>query len=156
EPIRVGLLIDSLTAPAWVYTMVEHILAGTYARIVVVVRNDAPSGARTLGNWNTILARGYLKLDKRIFGRRSDAFVPRSIEKLLEGVPVIGVLPQRSTFSDRIRQEDLDKIRGQKPDVLIRLGFKILRGEILTVARHGIWSFHHGDNALNRGGPPGL
>ena len=33
--------------------------------------------------------------------------------------------------------------------------FKILKGNILNCSRHGIWSYHHGDNKVNRGGPPG-
>jgi methionyl-tRNA formyltransferase len=38
--------------------------------------------------------------------------------------------------------------------VLLRFGFNILSGEILTVARYGVWSYHHGDNDYYRGGPP--
>lgn len=37
----------------------------------------------------------------------------------------------------------------------MRCGFRILRGEILTVTKYGVWSFHHGDNLRNRGGPAG-
>jgi hypothetical protein len=40
--------------------------------------------------------------------------------------------------------------------VLIRCGRGILRGDILNAARHGILSFHHADNRINRGGPPGF
>src|SRR5262249_26521280 len=32
----------------------------------------------------------------------------------------------------------------------------ILRGGILQCARFGVLSFHHGDNCVNRGGPPGF
>jgi hypothetical protein len=37
---------------------------------------------------------------------------------------------------------------------MVRFGFRILKGEILNCARLGIWSLHHGDNQINRGGPP--
>ena len=37
---------------------------------------------------------------------------------------------------------------------MLRFGFGILRGEVLDVARHGIWSFHHDDERVIRGGPP--
>ena len=33
----------------------------------------------------------------------------------------------------------LERIREKKLDVLIRFGFNILRGEILTAARYGVW-----------------
>ena len=35
------------------------------------------------------------------------------------------------------------------------MGFKILKGEILNCAKYGVWSYHHGDNNVNRGGPAG-
>ncbi len=38
-------------------------------------------------------------------------------------------------------------------DVLLRFGFNILRGDILTAAKYGVWSYHHGDNEYYRGGP---
>ena len=41
-------------------------------------------------------------------------------------------------------------------DLLIRAGGGILKGEILTVCPKGVISFHHADNEVNRGGPPGF
>lgn len=38
--------------------------------------------------------------------------------------------------------------------LIIRFGFRIIRGEVLHTARHGVWSFHHGDNREYRGAPP--
>jgi hypothetical protein len=31
-----------------------------------------------------------------------------------------------------------------------------LRGDALRIAKHGVWSYHHADNLVNRGGPPGF
>ena len=52
--------------------------------------------------------------------------------------------------------KDLDKIKEQNLDVIIRLGSGIIKGEILNVSKFGIYSFHHGDNKIFRGGPPGF
>ena len=41
-------------------------------------------------------------------------------------------------------------------DVALRFGFRIVKGNALRVAKHGVWSHHHGDNLLYRGGPPGF
>src|SRR6185312_10383200 len=48
----------------------------------------------------------------------------------------------------------VDAIRAYDLDVILRFGFGILRGEILTTPRYGVWSFHHGDELRYRGGPP--
>ena len=52
--------------------------------------------------------------------------------------------------------KDLDKIKEQNLDVIIRLGSGIIKGEILNISKFGIYSFHHGDNKIFRGGPPGF
>ncbi len=38
----------------------------------------------------------------------------------------------------------------------MRFGFRILKGDALRIARYGVWSYHHGDNFVNRGGPAGF
>ncbi|HET8870888.1 MAG TPA: hypothetical protein VFM48_10600, partial [Aquabacterium sp.] len=93
-------------------------------------------------------------LERHTYGRPSET--PRDTRDLLAGVPVIEVDPIRTKWSDSFKQEDLDRIAGHQIDVFIRLGFRILRGGILKAARYGVWSYHHGDNIVNRGGPPGF
>ena len=61
--------------------------------------------------------------------------------------------PIRKRFVHRFPADAIEYIRGKELDVLIRFGFNILRGEILTAARCGVWSYHHGDNDYYRGGP---
>ena len=65
-------------------------------------------------------------------------------------------LVSKSGFVHRFSEEDIETIRREGFDVLIRCGSGILRGPILTSARLGILSFHHGDNRINRGGPAGF
>ena len=64
--------------------------------------------------------------------------------------------PVRTRWSDSLAEDDLQRISEFEVDVFIRLGFRILRGGILKSARFGVWSYHHGDNLVNRGGPPGF
>ncbi len=68
----------------------------------------------------------------------------------------IEVTPEvsKSGFVFRYGDSDLEKIRSEKFDCLIRCGSGILRGGILTAAKHGILSFHHADSRVNRGSPP--
>jgi len=52
--------------------------------------------------------------------------------------------------------DDLELIKSAKLNCLIRAGSGILKGEILNVCSNGVISFHHADNSVNRGGPPGF
>ncbi len=169
EKLRIGLLLDAWEADAWACAMVERINAGDYARVELAVLNGIPASekksvfARLRDNRRTLasdIAGKLLALiqDKLIdrVDCDPDAFAPRDLRPLLAGVPVLEATPVRKKFSDRFREEDVEKIRSHRIDVFIRLGFRILRGGILGSAKYGVWSFHHGDNAVNRGGPAGF
>jgi len=141
--------------------MLERILASTYAEIALVVRDASPASPREpawrrLYNYrHHLLYLAYRKLDRRMFRRQPDAFAPRDLGPLLASVPMLDVVPRRTRFSDRFSPEDLATLKEYDLDVLVRLGFRILRGGVLQAARCGIWSFHHGDPYLFRGGPAG-
>jgi hypothetical protein len=73
---------------------------------------------------------------------------------LLGGCERLDVTPIAKRSVHRFAPEAIAALRSYDLDVILRFGFNILRGEVLTVARYGIWSFHHGDNEFYRGGPP--
>ena len=72
------------------------------------------------------------------------------------GINSIEVTPliSDSGFIYRYSSNDLQEIKKQNLDLLIRGGSGFLKGEILNVCPEGIISFHHGDNDVKRGGPP--
>jgi len=161
KKIRVGLMLDSYLVPAWFYEMIEWIVGSNYAEVSLVVMNNAealpkPSLAKRV--WrkrNELLYFLYRKLEDKIYKPLPDAFAMKNLREIMH-MDEIGVVPKCTKYSDRISDEDVERIKKQKIDVFVRLGFRILRGEILSAARYGIWSYHHGDNAVNRGGPAGL
>lgn len=70
----------------------------------------------------------------------------------------INVSPQisKSGLVYRYAHEDIKRIKELNLDLLIRGGSGILRGDILNVCPNGVISFHHADNDINRGSPPGF
>ena len=120
----------------------------------------SPASEPRLAQWwrnrRQLLFAAYQRYDRRNLRDNPDPFAPVDVSPLLHDVPVIDVVPVRKRVSDTITPGDLERIRAHRPDILIRLGFRILRGDILTAAPHGVWSYHHGDNARYRGGPPGF
>ncbi len=170
RPLRVGLLMDSYNQHAWVVRMLERILAGESAEISCIVMNDgggghaAPRGpfGRIASYWKNRKQFLYLLFQRLDRKRRlagpdpRNAFVFEDVSELLQGVPVIEVSPRRTRFSDFLSDEEVAEVRAKDLDVLLRLGFRILRGGILEAAAVGVWSFHHGDNRVNRGGPAGF
>lgn len=166
QSLRVGLLMDSYRQPAWVKRMLERLVEASFADIAFVimagdVEPDAPLGVRgrLARYWESrhhLLYAAYRRFDRRRDLMGPDAHARTDTAELLDGIPVLEVVPRRTKFSDYFPDDDLEAIREQRLDVLVRLGFRILRGDILEVASCGVWSFHHGDNRVNRGGPAGF
>ena len=79
------------------------------------------------------------------------------ILKKLSQVKEVYVNPiSQGKYVNYFNKSDCQKIKDLKLDVLLRHEFKIIKGDILNIPKNGIWSFHHGDNDINRGGPPGF
>jgi hypothetical protein len=103
-----------------------------------------------------VLYFGYARL---LDARRRLAPDPYSVadcSDLFEGVPRVEVTPVRKRFVHRFPPDAVERIRSFDLDVILRFGFNIIRGDILTAARHGVWSYHHGDSERYRGGPSQL
>lgn len=170
-PIRVILLIDSFMQPRWVAGSVLEMLASECVTIVGVIVNGtaepwAPAperrsfSARLRNAWkkrDAVLLDRYLRFDERRYPARGDnPFDPTDLSAPLASIPLITAFPRQTTFSDFFDDAALNGIRALNPDVAVRFGFRILRGPLLGIPRHGVWSFHHDDNHVIRGGPPCL
>ena len=168
--LRIGLLLDGIEVAAWEHRMIEIIRQSDYAEISLIVQNTLPAErrltpagqlARKIRSgqfWTTVIRLALTTLERLLIGKPGslpDASKQVDGKELLAGVDVIKVNPRRQRFFDYIEGDELANIRVRDIDVFIRLGFRILRGGILGSARYGVWSYHHGDNRVNRGGPPG-
>ena len=140
--------------------MLQKIINSDHSEIVLIVKKGktkAESVSFIKRIWNIrkdVFWIFYNKLENKIFKTNPDAFVTRPIKDLLN-CEEITVHPRETKFSDFISPKDVEEIKTHDVDIFIRLGFRILRGGILKASKYGIWSFHHGDNTVNRGGPAG-
>ncbi|MFZ0063008.1 MAG: hypothetical protein WAL47_13340, partial [Pyrinomonadaceae bacterium] len=160
-PLRVGLLIDSFVQRRWIHKIIDEIQLSGIAEIAVVIKNEAktPKQGRLGSYWRNrkyLLYTLYGKIDDLRVKVNPDAFEPVDIKALISDCPVIDVMPEMKVYSDWFPEETLGQIRDLDLDVALCFGFRILKGDALKIARHGVWSFHHGDNLINRGGPAGF
>ena len=161
EKLKIGLMIDSTNVPYWVYVMIEKINQSNYAKIELLIVNGSEiSKNSTLtkikNNRNYFLYKIYTKLENKIYKPELDVFTTYDLKDKLSNVKELTVIPKQTKYSDWIKPEDVKEILENDLDVIVRLGFRILRGNILNAAKCGVWSFHHGDNDVNRGGPAGF
>ncbi len=142
--------------------MLRQIVEGDDADIVLAVVGVPPKtirrslASRVSTRWGSFLYGVVSRLDAKRRPPAFDAWLSKDLGPLLSGVPILAVEPERTRWSDVFSPDDVATIRGHDLDVLIRIGFRILRGDVLSAARCGVWSLHHGDNRVNRGGPAGF
>ncbi len=157
--LKVGIMVDSITQPAWVDSMLGQVISQNLAEITLVIENiDERTWFEKV--WKNLPHLGYYiyeKIDRvifrAIFRTLPDAFARRTISHYVHTAQKIAVRPKRTEYCDYFASEDIEKIKTAGCDLLLRLDFRVLRGDILKVAPLGVWSFHHGDSQRYRGGP---
>lgn len=154
--------MDSFDIPVWEYVMLEKIIKSDFGTIELIVLNDTKKEKRILikkivnNNLKTLFYIVYCQFENKLCKCSPNAFEKIESKGLLADIPTIEVRPRQTALFDLIEHEDIVKIKSFNIDVFIRLGFRILKGEILHASRYDIWSYHHGDNQVIRGGPPGF
>lgn len=137
---------------AWEAEAIHQLLETGLAEVEVLILNQSPKPS---GKPSPFLYRLYRKLDRIFFKSGRDAFDQVSVFSVLpHETPKLEVTPNQKRFSDSFQSSDLQAIEALKLDILLRFGFRILEGGILTAAKWGVWSYHHGDPRVYRGGPP--
>ncbi|WP_162945044.1 glucosamine inositolphosphorylceramide transferase family protein [Flavisolibacter nicotianae] len=159
--VRIGLLVDSFQIPFWSYRLIENLNSSDFAEVVLVVKKKMTVPQRSFkekvnDKLRYFLYEYYKRWEHKKCAASPDAFAARDLKELISGCPLMEVECIEKKFSDFVKEEDVARIAEYKVDVLIRLGFRILRGGILRAAKMGVWSYHHGDNFVKRGGPSGF
>lgn len=162
RPLRVGVMLNQLDDFAWIQRVLTDVRDSGFASVVLAVVNDSDkpekkgrlmrfmNGEMNLGKelyWR------YSLLDERVNKQRHDAFRVVDLRPALGNADIVPVQPISRKFVHRFTDDDVARIKSYDLDVMIRFGFNIIRGDILDIARHGVWSYHHGDNNEYRGGP---
>lgn len=172
-PLHVGLIVDSKTTTKYTYEIAEwcrnqqNILLSH----LIIQRDKRPNQGKTEKSFNYLKKQGPLFLlgqasffalsrTENIFLRKhkhhQDHFQSYQLNDIIPESLCVDPEISKSGFIYRYSDHDIDKIKELNLDVLIRYGSGILSGQILNVTKFGILSFHHADNEINRGGPPGF
>ena len=158
---RVGLIIDNKSQSWSIFDLIEKSLkSNDYEISCLIVQEKSHINAKNFSKSVNDFSFKLISFFERIFVKRfikTDAFFKKYPINSFD-LKKISVKPivSKSGFVHKFSKEDINKIKMEKLDILVRGGSGILRGEILNICKNGIISFHHGDNDVNRGSPPGF
>lgn len=160
--LKIGLLIDSYHQPEWIRLMIELIIKSNHSEICLIVKKENTFENKSLQsrvqkiNFKILFYSFYKKFENKLYKSQLKAFETKDLTETLKQIPLIKVNCIQTKHTDSLNEEDVNIIKKEKLDVLIRLGFRILKGSILSASKYGVWSLHHGDSRTNRGGPAGV
>ncbi len=155
--LRFGLLCNNLQLERWQAETIRLLRENGIQLALIVINAETP--APPTGFFMRMRSYPYQKLLFRLWNRYG--FKPKSkaltdISEEVESIEKLYCTPLKKGFSNYFSPTDISNIQSQKLDFLLRFGFNIIKGEILEAAQYGVWSFHHDDERVIRGGPPGF
>ncbi len=126
-------------------------------QIVLLIRDARKSGTPVRNNLARLKSPPkslFNFLQRRFFEPDAKRIVDLTAE--LHTIDTLACHINAQGHSEYFLEAEIEAIRTYEPDFILRFAFNIIRGEILNVAKYGVWSFHHDDEMVYRGGPPGF
>jgi hypothetical protein len=169
--LKIGLILDGELASKYVHELVDWAIKTDALCVSHLIIQSRPPAAGRAGSFYRLLRKSPPKLARdalwRVKTRLESTRVARvpafngyektyDLGKLIPARIRLTPTASKSGFIYRLSDSDLAKVREEGFDLLIRCGSGILQGEILSSARLGVLSFHHGDNRISRGGVAGF
>ena len=166
--IRFGIMCQGDCFQKWQAEAIEKLLGlpGVKPALLIINDLDAPKQPvvkrslfrRALSRLRYLLfrlCRGKL-ISELYFNRIQPGAVDEiDLSDLLAGVPRISCrVIRKGSYAEYFRAEDIETIKEFDLDFILRFHFGIIKGEILELPRYGVWSYHHDDPEVIRGGPP--
>ncbi|MCC9624386.1 hypothetical protein LPB41_22105 [Thalassospira sp. MA62] len=170
---KIGLIVDSLEASKQINDLILMSFSAQNYEISTVFINDlkTDTGGLLRKCARYIKRRGLLKFTASAFLKfvcKIESSAICRVEKFKHfydtfnlsshSFNTIHLRPNVSKNGLVYRYEgtDIEKVKQADVDLLVRAGSGILKGEILKICPNGVISFHHADNDINRGTPPGF
>jgi len=178
--LRIGFLLQKYTCPKWQYDILDRIeketnleicFIGVNGEVTEQQKTEEPPVKQNITNCLTRRFRQVFSLinpssyglphlyqvwdESKHKSPENDLWQELPIPKL-NSAKTITLNPIRKGYCHYFSTEQISEIKEHNLDLIIRFGLSIVRGDIHSSAKHGIWSFHHGDNRFYRGGPPGV
>jgi hypothetical protein len=155
--IRFGIMCDGSTLASWERQVVDRLLATPNVSLqLLIIEGHAAGKPQSLAsrvarvNSKRLLFTAYSKLLYK-----PTAIRRTSIADLVACTPArTCVVELKGKFSQYFSEADITAVANYKLDFILRFGFNIIRGKMLTTPRFGVWSFHHDDEMRYRGAPP--
>ena len=154
--LRFGVMCSGTVFQRWQADALLELMAKGHQPVLLITDPRTPPRISRMKNllkrdWRVIL---FTFLENRLF--KPGARQPADLSREMPGIKRLECRVRQQGYSEYFEDQDIAAIRNCNLDFILRFGFNIIRGDVLTAARYGVWSFHHDDEVKYRGGPAGF
>jgi hypothetical protein len=147
-PLRIGCLLDSPRAPAWVAHVLAEIQGAKCFELAMVL--IAPKGAakRERSLWRRLsqaLYRLYEWADYKVFRATRDALARVDLGNLCAEVPCLRLATFAEGAENPLTGGDTSAVSAAGLDVLLDFSALEVRGRMQSCVKYGIWRCHPGE-----------
>ena len=171
--IRFGVMLDGDTVEQWQFDAIKLLIDNGIELSLIIKNGNQLKPYKSFGDkichypYRQILFRIWHRYWFKPDAKRLTSFRPerngvetraqRELSPQVKKSPAtMKVMPIIKGISTYFSPNDIEKIRSYNLDFILRFGFDIIRGDVLKAAKYGVWSYHHDDERVVRGGPPGF
>jgi hypothetical protein len=155
--LKYGVICEGYNLASWQVDVLKNLQSSGLAKLELIIipegkyQKSIPLYSRIS---KKIFSNGVLySLWQRFIKQPSSSELVEACD-YFKGVDVKECLiTQKGRYRDVFSEKDVVDIEGNNLDFILRFGLGILTGSILTCAKYGVWSFHHGDERKYRGRP---
>ena len=154
KKIKLGLLIDpNRRLQDWEYKLFNSIINSKYCEIKAIFYE--PHKIKKKSYFKRNVFNSFLNLIIKLIEKKFENTNNKK-KNLFKNIAKTKIYAKKKKYDDFFNIKDIQKIKKFNLDLILRRDFRIIKGNILKTAKHGIWSLHHGDNDFVRGIPPGF
>jgi len=164
--MKIGIILDSTKVSWYINDLIEWINKSPNLDLKVLLIQNVQNKRKSLLSESLlkivdrILFKTVNTLEKKLIYNKYPQYKKHLLKYDLKKLNIkeLEVEFDKSNNGRNFNYNDqtINKIKELNLDIIIRGGSGILTGKILNSSKFGIISFHHGDNLVNRGGPPGF
>lgn len=152
--LRFGVLCRGQKFHYWQIETIRKLLGNGHQLVILIQDDRCAEIKKDRARFRKYLSKNMLfHLFIRFIARPSENKIV-DLQPEIPETSIIRCKVDKKGHSEYFSPADIEKIRSYNLDFILRFGFNIIRGDILSVAKYGIWSFHHDDERKYRGGPP--
>lgn len=153
--LRYAILVNGSELYEWQKKTIEILEAQGLTELIVVIEKNEPQSSKERISSKARKALFFKLYNKFMVKPKSHSLVKSSINSIANTFKHFKVkIHKKGKYTEYFAENDIATLKSLELDFIIRFGFGIIRGDILNVSKYGVWSFHHDDPEVIRGGPP--